>query len=58
MEEALFRNLLGCCRPQSLKFSEFVESLIEDPLSCLHTSSTLIAEAIQYFGFEIVVRSG
>jgi predicted Ser/Thr protein kinase len=52
------RSFLGGSRPRSLKFSEFIEVFIADPLGCLHTSSTLISQAIQSFGFEIVVRSG
>jgi predicted Ser/Thr protein kinase len=41
-----------------MKFSEFLDNFVENPLDCLHTSSTLIAEAIKHFGFQIVVRSG
>ena len=52
------RSFLGGSKPQSLRFSEFVDAFVEDPLGCLRTSSTLISEAIQHFGFEIVVRSG
>ena len=52
------RSFLGGSKPQSLRFSEFVDTFVEDPLGCLRTSSTLISEAIQHFGFEIVVRSG
>jgi hypothetical protein len=52
------RSFLGGSKPRSLRFSEFVDAFTEDPLGCLRTSSTLISEAIQHFGFEIVVRSG
>jgi len=52
------RSFLGGSKPRSLRFSEFVEVFLEDPLGCSRTSSTLISEAIQHFGFEIVVRSG
>ena len=52
------RSFLGGSKPQSLRFTEFVDAFTEDPLGCVRTSSTLISEAIQHFGFEIVVRSG
>jgi len=52
------RSFLGGSRPRSLRFSEFIDAFMEDPMACLHTSSTLISEAIKSFGFEIVVRSG
>ena len=52
------RSFLGGSKPRSLRFTEFVDAFTEDPLGCLRTSSTLISEAIQHFGFEIVVRSG
>jgi len=52
------RSFLGGSKPRSLRFSEFVDTFTGDPLGCLRTSSTLISEAIQHFGFEIVVRSG
>jgi predicted Ser/Thr protein kinase len=41
-----------------MKFSEFMEKLVADPRAYLHTSSSIISEAIKYFGYEIVVRSG
>lgn len=52
------RSFLGSSKPRSLRFSDFVERFLEDPMGCLRTSSTLISEAIKHFGFEIVVRSG
>lgn len=52
------RSFLGGSKPRSLRFTEFVDAFTEDPLGCVRTSSTLISEAIQHFGFEIVVRSG
>jgi hypothetical protein len=52
------RSFLGGSRPRSLRFSEYVDVFMENPLACLYTSSTLISEAIKSFGFEIVVRSG
>ncbi|MBI5014396.1 MAG: hypothetical protein HZB55_02750 [Deltaproteobacteria bacterium] len=53
-----YRTLLGHQRHQSMTFSEFVDVFLQTPLECLRTSSALISEAIQHFGFEIVVRSG
>ncbi len=52
------RSFLGGSRSSSLRFSEFIEAFVADPQGCLRTSSTLIYEAIQHFGFEFVVRSG
>ena len=53
-----YRRLLARYRKKSLKFSEFIESFVRNPIDCLLTSSALISEAIKHFGFEIVVRSG
>ncbi|MBN1699783.1 MAG: hypothetical protein JW881_19870 [Spirochaetales bacterium] len=58
MELFDYKELLGYHREESMSFSEFVEDLIKDPVPYLHTSSTLIYEAIKYFGYRIVVRSG
>jgi predicted Ser/Thr protein kinase len=58
MAEFDYRQLLGYTRRESLHFSQFVEVLMEHPKDCLRTSSALISEAIQHFGFDIVVRSG
>ncbi len=58
MEKMDLRKFLGCCKPRTLRFSDFIKAFIEDPLGSLRTSSTLISEAIRHFGFEIVVRSG
>lgn len=53
-----YRKLLGPYRRRSMRFSEFLDHFVEDPVDCLRTSSALISEAIKHFGFEIVVRSG
>ncbi|PCI30429.1 MAG: hypothetical protein COB67_01925 [SAR324 cluster bacterium] len=58
MEELNLKELLGYHRKKSLRFSEFIETVVEDPDQYLQTSSSLISRAIQYFGYEIVVRSG
>ncbi len=58
MSEFDFRRALGYSKKRSLSFREFVQEAVENPLQCLHTSSSLIAEAVKHFGFEIVVRSG
>lgn len=58
METIDLRVILGGFRPQSLRFSEFIQAFLEDPVGCLRTSSMLVSQAIQHFGFEIVVRSG
>lgn len=58
MHHEEFRSLLGRLRKRSLRFSEFVDYLVEKPDEALRTSSTLIWEAIEHFGFRIVVRSG
>jgi predicted Ser/Thr protein kinase len=53
-----YKELLGYHRQENMRFSEFVEHFIKDPIPYLHTSATLIYEAIKYFGYKIVVRSG
>ncbi|MBN2736625.1 MAG: hypothetical protein JXR70_06560 [Spirochaetales bacterium] len=58
MEKPDFHKLLGYYKPKSIRFSEFMDDFIKSPLSYLHTSSTLIHEAIKHFGYKIVVRSG
>ncbi|MFQ5561860.1 MAG: hypothetical protein ACE5FU_14930, partial [Nitrospinota bacterium] len=45
-------------RRKDMPFSQFVELFLEDPTKFLYNSSTLIAEAIKYFGYKIVVRNG
>ncbi|MGK5094452.1 hypothetical protein WDW89_20855 [Deltaproteobacteria bacterium TL4] len=58
MEEFNYKVLLGASRKKNLKFTEFVEAFIQSPEGYLHTSASLISEAVKYFGFEIVIRSG
>ncbi|MGA0928593.1 MAG: hypothetical protein ACO3TE_04735 [bacterium] len=52
------RDLLGYRRKNTIHFSDFVNNLLEDPQTHLHTSSSIISAAIKYFGHEIVIRSG
>jgi len=52
------RGMLGYQRLRTLRFEEFAQDFLDDPEPFLHTSSTLLANAIKHFGFEIVVRSG
>ena len=58
MEAFDVRDLLGYTRNRTLSFSAFIEEFIRSPHDFLNTSSTLLIRAIQYFGFQIVVRSG
>ena len=51
-------ELLGTQRKKTIRFSEFIRDLEKSPKAHLTTSSSLISDAIKYFGFEIVVRSG
>ncbi len=57
-EQFDYRGLLSYHRKQTLRFSEFVQRFLDNPQQYLHTSSSLIAAAIKYFGFEITIRSG
>ncbi len=52
------RELLGYQRKHTLRFSEFVDEFQRAPQTHLQTSSSIISEAIKYFGYDIVVRSG
>lgn len=52
------KEALSYSRKRTLRFHEFVAMFIQNPEPFLHTSSTLVAEAIAHFGFSIVVRSG
>ena len=52
------RDLLGYRRKSTIHFSDFVNNLLEEPATHLHTSSSIISSAIKYFGHEIVIRSG
>lgn len=42
----------------AMSFAEFIEVCIADPENALRVSSSLINDAIKYFGYEIVIRSG
>ena len=53
-----YQKLLGHYRHRSMRFSEFIDVFVQNPLECLRTSSALISEAVKHFGLEIVVRSG
>lgn len=52
------KNILGYTRSRTLSFGEFVEAFMSEPSNFLHTSSTMITEAIKHFDYKIVVRSG
>ena len=58
MDQFNYRRLLGYSKVRSLSFSEFLDEACSAPQDCLHTSSSLISNAIKHFGYEIVVRSG
>ncbi len=58
MKQFNFDGVLGHSTQRSLSFREFVDEVAKNPHQSLHTSSSLIAEAVKHFGFEIVVRSG
>ncbi len=58
MEILDLKELLSYQRKKSVRFSEFIEGAINAPNDYLQTSASLIKSAIEYFGFEIVVRSG
>jgi len=58
MSEFNFDRVLSYSKKRSLSFREFIEATASDPYTSLHTSSSLIAEAVKHFGYDIVVRSG
>ncbi|MCP4993456.1 MAG: hypothetical protein GY934_06680, partial [Gammaproteobacteria bacterium] len=58
MNEFDFHSVLGYAKKRSLSFREFVQKATDNPLQCLHTSSSLIAEGVKHFGYQIVIRSG
>ncbi|MBN1413115.1 MAG: hypothetical protein JW969_19905 [Spirochaetales bacterium] len=58
MEKVDVQKLLQYYKEKSMSFSEFIEEFLENPRAHLHTSSTLIYEAINHFGYKIVIRSG
>jgi predicted Ser/Thr protein kinase len=53
-----YKNIFSNYKKKNLSFSKFIDILIKEPLGALQTSSSLIADAIKYFGIEIVIRSG
>ena len=52
------RKLLHYTRRKTMGFSEYVDQFIASPSKHLYTSSMLIAEAVRYFGFKVVIRGG
>jgi len=58
MNDFNFDRILGYSKKRSLSFREFVDEAVNNPQQCLHTSSSLITEAVKHFGYEIIVRSG
>lgn len=58
MDRLNLKELLGKSKRETWSFSEFFEKMADDPGNYLHTSSSLISEAIRHFDFEIVVRNG
>jgi len=57
-EQFNLERVLGYTRNKTLRFSEFISAFIEKPGDYLHTSATLLSQAIAHFGYKIVVRSG
>jgi predicted Ser/Thr protein kinase len=57
-EMQYYNKLLGYYREKSMRFSQFIDAFVADPVPSLHTSSTLIHAAIKHFGYRIVIRSG
>lgn len=53
-----YRDLFEKKEGDTLKFSEFVGLLLDNPEKILVTSAQLIYAAIRHFGFRIVIRSG
>ena len=58
MEGLNLKDLLNYQRKKSIRFSEFIDGVVNHPHDFLQTSASLIKSAIEYFGYEIVVRSG
>jgi len=58
MSEFDLKTVLGYTRKRTLRFEDFVQEFIQSPQEFLNTSSTLLTQAIQHFGFKIVVRAG
>ena len=51
-------RVLGYQKHKSMGFDEFIEECTAQPENVLRVSSQLISEAISFFGFNIIVRSG
>jgi len=58
MKSLDLKKILAGQKKRSLHFTEFINDVIKSPEDYLHTSSSLISDAIRFYGFEIVVRSG
>ena len=58
MKKDDLKGLLSYKRRKTLGFSEFIEEFTQNPRDFLQTSSTLLARAIEHFGYKVVVRSG
>lgn len=58
MKDFNLEAILGYTRNQTLTFSEFSNQFIQNPSKFLGTSSSLLTDAIKYFGYSIVVRRG
>lgn len=60
MSEDIFdlRKLLSYTRRKTMSFSEYVDVLIDKPEQHFYTSSMLISEAIEHFGYKVSIRSG
>jgi len=52
------KELLAGQKRKNMRFSQFIKNVTVKPQDYLHTASSLISDAIKYFGFEIVIRSG
>lgn len=58
MKPLKLNDLLGYHRRKTIRISEFIDAFIKRPNEHLQTSSTLIMNAIRFFGYEIVIRNG
>lgn len=52
------RSVLGYTRHRTLTFSEFTQAFLDHPEAFLHTSASLLVDAIRSFGYSLVVRRG
>jgi predicted Ser/Thr protein kinase len=58
MNEFNINDLLKRSNRGTMKFSQFLEEFQKDPSKHLHTSTSIISNAIRHFGYSITVRSG